>query len=175
MARWIPNPGEPVGPNEPIARRLFDEPLLSGAQDQKPFQGIDLRHFEETRDGEISFDRFGRSGVERPIVGYLYPLAQAMGAGLKPPRAFSGWLYVRARQLSEPKRGPKFPPVASPQVPPEEENVYHAHVVRPDGVDHYVMALYLREIFGRHGEPIVLKTKAPGASATARDEGAGKA
>ena len=76
MARWNPA-DKPVGANEPIGRRLFDEPLLAGADDQRKFAGLDLRNFEEKRDREFSVDRLGRTGKERAVIKYLNPRANA--------------------------------------------------------------------------------------------------
>ena len=66
MARkWNPRT-DPVGRNEPIGRRLFDEPMLMGAQDQPSFKGLDYRHFEVTpNDRELSLDRLGCTGIEK--------------------------------------------------------------------------------------------------------------
>jgi hypothetical protein len=153
MARWVPKPDDPIGPDEPIGRRIFDEPMLTGAQGQGPFPGISVRHFEENRDGEVSLDRCGRTNVEGGVLAYLFPRARAMGAAFNPPKPFTGWLAVRARQLAEPTRGPRLPPNPSPQSG-VDENVYHAHIATPGGMDHYIMALLLREIFARHGFPI---------------------
>src|SRR5690242_7723696 len=99
---WSPNPDNPIGLSESIARRLYDEPQLAGATDQAPLPLIDVRHFEETRGKEVSVDRCGQTGVERAVVNYLSPRAQQMGNSFKPPKAFSGWLYVRARDLIKP-------------------------------------------------------------------------
>lgn len=152
---WNPNPNQ-VGDKEAIGRRIYDEPMLAGATDQNPFAGIQVRHFEETRDREVSLDRCGATGAERGVLGYLFPRARAMGEALGPPKKFSGWLSVPAIALRRPSRGPAFPPIASPQ--PGEglaENKYHAHVTFPDGIDdHYIVALLLRNIFAIHGKPI---------------------
>jgi hypothetical protein len=102
---WTPNPKGAIGLNEPIGRRFYDEPMLAGAADQSAFLGIDLRHFEETRDRQISLDRCGNTSVEPGVLSYLFPRARAMGDAFTPPKAFSGWLYVRARELEQSRIG----------------------------------------------------------------------
>jgi hypothetical protein len=63
--KWDPKT-DPVGKNERIGRRLYDEPMLMGAHDQPSFKGLDYRHFEETReDKELSLDRLGCTGIEK--------------------------------------------------------------------------------------------------------------
>jgi hypothetical protein len=87
--KWNPKT-DPVGPKEPIGRRLFDEPMLMGAQDQPSFRGLDYRHFEETRgDKELSLDRLGCTGIEKKAKTYLRPHADAAGANRCPPRQFN--------------------------------------------------------------------------------------
>lgn len=56
------NPPSKVGPNEQIGRRLFDEPMLTGVTGQPSSSGIQLYHFEDTRDREVSLDRLGARG-----------------------------------------------------------------------------------------------------------------
>ncbi len=155
MARWQPQPDQPVGPNEHIGRRLFDEPMLAGAQDQPSFAGLDFRHFEETRDPEVSLDRLGQSGIDKAVVRYLRPRADKAGTTFRPPKAFNGWAVVRARLLSNPPHGPAVPVIASP-IPGQglDENIYHAHVATPDHFDHYSMALHLRHLFTSPGSSV---------------------
>jgi hypothetical protein len=69
--------------------------------------------------------------------------------------ALLGWAVTRARNLANSPR-PEFPNMvvhASP-VPKDgtddlSENVYHAHILKPNDIDHYYTALHLREIFLR--------------------------
>lgn len=151
MARWKPRGDEPVGGNEHIGRRLFDEPMLVGALNQRPFAGLDLRHFQETRDLEFSVDRLGRSGIEKPK-NYLRPRAEAAGQKFARPKAFNGWAVLRARQLECPPVGAALPVIASPVTGGglDDENPYHAHLLLP-AVGDYHTALHLRNLFGTYG------------------------
>src|SRR5690348_13522018 len=112
MARW--NPSAEVGANEAIGRRLFDEPMLVGARDQKPYAGLVLRHFQEKRSEEFSIDRLGRSNIEPAVLNYLKPRAALAGNNFKPPKSFNGWAVLRARQLRQPPVGTGFPVLSSP-------------------------------------------------------------
>jgi len=155
MALWNP-PGDHVGDNEHIGRRLFDEPMLIGAQNQKPYAGLDIRHFEETRDDEpFSLDRLGRSSIDRAVVRYLRPRAEMAGARFRPAKAFNGWAVLRARQLANPPVGRAqhgtFPVIASPDNGNGLlENIYHAHITI-SRIDHYTIALHLRHLFVSYG------------------------
>jgi hypothetical protein len=153
MARWIP-PSDRVDRNEHIGRRLFDEPMLVGAQDQKSFRGLLLRHFEERRDDRFSVDRLGRSGVDGAVVKYLQPLAEASGNTFHTPKRFDGWAVLRAHQLGNSTRGTPLSVVAFP----ENDNPYHAHIEthqllesEPEPLRHYHIALHLKELFSAKG------------------------
>ena len=166
MARWIPRSDEVVGPNEHVGRRLFNEPMLAGAQDQKPFAGLDYRHFEEKRDGEVSLDRLGRSSVEKAVVEYLRPRACGAGTRFHPPKPFNGWIVLKARQFGKPPTAQSKYALsvnASPITGSDlDENIYHAHVSTPENVDAYSMALHLRQLFATHGMPAPVDTVRPG-------------
>ena len=149
MATWIP-PSDRVDGNEHLGRRLFDEPMLVGARDQKSFSGLDVRHFEETRGDEVSLDRLGRSSVDRSVARYLQPLAEAAGAAFHSPRDFDGWAVLPAQKLQKPTRAGSLTVAPSP----EPENPYHAHVDtrallpnEPPSLRHYLIALHLRHLF----------------------------
>lgn len=159
MARWNPA-DKPVGTNEPIGRRLFDEPLLAGADDQRKFAGLDLRNFEEKRDREFSVDRLGRTGKERAVIKYLNPRANAAALKFKPPKRFNGWTVLRAKNFAVAVHNfPAMPVTASPIRGDElEENIFHAHLVLPAGKDHYETALHLRHLFS-NGEIVVQQTR----------------
>jgi hypothetical protein len=156
--KWNPKT-DPVTKNEPIGRRLFDEPMLMGAQDQPSFRGLDYRHFEETRaDRELSLDRLGYTGIERKAKNYLKPRADAAGANCVPPKQFNGWAHVRASALEKGWRGQLFPVIASPiDLDGIEGNTHHAHIVIEGDVA--FAAFHLREIFTRDGA--VEKTDPP--------------
>lgn len=153
---WKPQINKPIGQNEHIGRRLFDEQELVGAQGQKQLARLSLQHFLDTR-GEVSLDRLGPSGVEKAVVKYLQPRAERAGTRLKPPKAFNGWAVIRARQFDSPaaQRGVALSVVASPQHGAGlDENIYHAHIEDPPNfVDPdkkpYFLALHLRELFER--------------------------
>lgn len=154
MGRWKP-PTDHVGPNEYVGRRLFDEPMLVGARDQNAFRGLDLRHFEETRDNEFSLDRLGSTGVDKKVVGYLRVRANFQATTFRPTRAFNGWAVIGVRELTRPHKFARLSVLSVVPSPQNgvglSENLYHAHVVRPDGVDSYFMALHLRQVFTKHG------------------------
>jgi len=153
MARWIPQP-DAVGRNEHIGRRLFDEPMLTGAKDQKPFNGLLVNHFLETRDEQVSVDRLGKSSVDRSVVRYLMPLAESAGSAFLSPKRFDGWTVLPAHRVQETQQSP-LQVVASP----ETNNPYHAHIltesfltaVEQDKMRRHLVALYLRELFTKHG------------------------
>lgn len=152
---WKPQIDQPVGPDEPIGRRLFSQPSLVGAQDQKPLLKPSLRHFEDTR-GQVSLDRLGQTGVEKAVVKYLRPRADRAGTKLRPPKAFNGWAVLRARQFGSPPapQDEALSVVASPQDGHDlDENLYHAHVVNPD-IKPYYLALHLRHLFVTYGTTI---------------------
>ena len=169
MAKW--KPPETVGANKYIGRRLFTREALAGALDQpSPAELYEIVHFEPDRYNELSLDRIGRSSVEPKVLcNYLEP--RAMRAATRMHKtAFLGWAVTRARNLANSPR-PEFPNLvvhASP-VPREgaddlSENIYHAHVVKPNDIDHYYTALHLREIFLRdnHFEAVAAQARAHG-------------
>jgi hypothetical protein len=150
MARWSP-PAE-IGGNERIGRRMFDEPMLRGAEGQPAFAGLRLTHFQERRAPELSLDRLGATGIDRRVRQYLVPRAVTAGQKFAKPLRFDGWCYVAAKELAEAPQEPRFPVCASPDNEPEpDDNPYHAHVVRPDNVSVHVMSLQLRHIFTTRG------------------------
>src|SRR5262249_18203316 len=128
MPRWIPGANGPIGPNEPVARHLFDEPQLAGAGDQPPLIPLlDIRNFQETRGAEYSLDRLGRTGIERNVRVYLLERAIHAGTRFHPQRSFDGWAVVRARHLQPSQYIASL--VASPvRGDGLDENPYHAHV-----------------------------------------------
>jgi len=159
MARWEPDPREALGRAEHVGRRIFDEPQLVGAIDQKPFAGLlDLRNFEETRGDEFSIDRLGMSSVDKRVKGFLKPLAEAAGQKFQRPKRFDGWATAPSKRVISPARGAPIPVVASP----ENGNPYHAHLVTSDVLSeavsfrHYHMALFMRELFSGTGTSIHL-------------------
>lgn len=161
MPAWIPEAEKPVQSSEPIGRRLFDQPRLVGASDQRPLKGfLDLRDFEEKRDpGDVSLDRLGRTGVDKVVFRFLRDKAERAAERFTKPKKFHGWAVLRAKQLTGAIAGaPKFPLVPSPEIPHDpshiDHNPYHAHVCRPTGheKDSFFTALCLKHIFEQHSE-----------------------
>ena len=151
MGRWLPPSN--IGINEHIGRRLFDEPLLAGTADQPSFTGLLLIHFEEKRGDEYSLDRLGRSGIERGVVAYLKPRAEAAGTTFRNPKSFDGWAVVAARELVNARRAPSLAVIPSPVNNPEpNDNIYHAHVLKPQHMEAQYMALHLRHLFATYGK-----------------------
>ncbi len=160
MARWKPESS--VGKNEPIGRRLFDEPMLRGSGDQPTYKGLELFHFEEKRSTEISVDRLGRTGVDRKVTRHVLPRAQGAGRLFSTPKSFDGWAVVAAKEIQNGRKAqePGFQIEASP-VEDEEplDNEYHGHIVRPDDLTSHMMALELRHKFTHYGN--ILKSDLP--------------
>jgi hypothetical protein len=124
--------------------------MLVGAQDQPSLKGLDYRHFEESRDQQLSLDRLGLTGIEKKAKNYVRLRADAAGASCAPPKQFNGWIHARASALIMGWRGISFPVMASPvEGNGLEENTHHAHIVIED--DPIIAALYLRELFTRRG------------------------
>jgi hypothetical protein len=138
--------------NEQIGRRLFDEPMLKGTAGQPNFSGLRFNHFEETRGDEVSLDRLGASGIDRKVLNYLGPRADAAGQTFNKAKRFDGWAVVPARELAQARKEPKLPVIPSPVEDTEpSDNAYHCHVVRPDPLSSYFMALHLKHIFTSYG------------------------
>lgn len=155
--RWVPNSASPAGDREPIGRRLFAVPKLSGARDQKKWKDIlEITHFLEKRDpGEVSLDRLGEKSVDGRVRAFLLPRARADGATRTPPKDFGGWAWIRVDKLQNPPRGATgFQLVASPVAPSApgatDDNPYHAHVYRR--VSAYQTATELRQLFHDNGD-----------------------
>jgi hypothetical protein len=160
--RWQPRSGDPIGPKEPIGRRLFEEPTLVGAKDQKPKVFLNYRAFEENRPPyQVSFDRLGEKSRDDKVVDFLVEKAVNQGHSRKPPRDFHGWVHLPAALLTQPRRGTlKFVVEASPIAPDDASdpphNPYHAHISPPTGAsgptEPMTVALYLQAFFSDYGE-----------------------
>ncbi len=77
------------------------------------------------------------------------------GSKFNPTKPFNGWGVLQA-QLFEAvgSKQQKFstPVIASAVSGSDlEENIYHAHIVMPDEIDSYSMALHLRHLFTTRG------------------------
>ncbi len=143
MALWNP-PTDQIGHAEVIGRRLFDEPTLAGAEDQAPIT-LDLRHFLDDRNDDISVDRVGRGVLEQRVLEFLVPLAKASQR-----KSFNGWVTIRADKFKGSKHRPSFPVHPDP-IP---ENPFHARidtgaVAASDQHHHFHVALALREVFSK--------------------------
>jgi hypothetical protein len=125
-----------------------------GAEDQQPLGRLNLRHFEEKRDGLVSLDRLGLGNVDKTALLYLRPRAENAGKRFRTPKAFNGWAVLTANKFRSPpaRQGYALSVIASPEEGEGlDENLYHAHVATPDNMDSYTMALHLRELFENHG------------------------
>jgi hypothetical protein len=148
-------PGNTCEKNEHVGRRLFDEPLLAGGENQRQFTGLSINHFVENRSDEFSVDRLGRSSIERSITSLLQPLAIEAGKTFHTPQTFHGWVVLQAARVKEPFKGLQVDLVPSPTVP----NPYHAHIdtaglctaEENPRTRHYLVALHLRELFQTKG------------------------
>jgi hypothetical protein len=158
MARWDP-PAE-IGNSEHIGRRLFDEPMLVGTADQPSFAGLKLTHFEETRGNEWSLDRLGKSGIDRKVVAYLRPRAEAAGRMFRKPKSFDGWAVLPVRELTKARKPAALPVIASPiQDQAPKDNIYHAHTLKPQHMEAAYMALHLRHLFTTFGTVEKIQTE----------------
>ncbi len=128
---------------------------MAGAADMPAFEGLDLRHFQETRDNEYSLDRLGRSGLDKAVVRYLTKKAEDAGTRFRKPKPFSGWITARSSALAQGDAGKPINLVASPILEDGDSfNEYHAHAVRPTDQEDYFFALHLRHCFAKHGKKL---------------------
>jgi hypothetical protein len=137
---------------------LFNEPLLS-TKGQRPFVGLQVSHFEEKRDAQVSVDRMGRSSVETSVLKYLAPRVVASGDRRTPRRSFDGWAVIKVKDLTAEYKGHRLSIVSAPIAGESpEENPYHAHILLQPGStaagDPYFLALHLRNLFEKYGEVI---------------------
>ena len=172
MAKWPQ--ADKIGNGERVGRRLFDEPMLSGAAGQKSFGGIKLYHFEQNAP-EISLDRLGPSNdTQLAAREYLLPRAHADAKKFHKQKRFDGWAYVCVKELTTARnQEPSLSVVPSPlEGESPEDNKYHAHLLRPDTKTNYQMALHLRNLFVTHGgiEPSTNAQQQLEASAAANSE-----
>jgi hypothetical protein len=159
---WKPKDNEAIGSSEQIGRRLFDEPKLSGAPDQKPSGLLEMRNFLEKRSREFSVDRLGKGSVDKSVVGYLKSRCLLAENSFTKPRRFDGWAYIGWKKLirdtpwtihPSPKRADND--TAADVVWSDdncEQNRYHAHVLAPENVEPKLFAYDLRERFIKEGD-----------------------
>lgn len=158
MRRWVPDKAK-IGKGELLGRRLFPRPALAGATDQRPVPSFHLSNFEDSRNGEVSLDRLGRSSAERHVLNYLTPRAEAAADRFAPKRIFNGWACIQAKVLLENRKLPMSlvpSPIAgtSPQSAKDDmtENVYHAHTQPQGEFEPYFLALHLQSQFERYNK-----------------------
>ena len=156
MARWAPDSSK-IGKGELLGRRLFPRPSLVGATDQRPVPSLHLSNFEDTRDGEVSLDRLGRSSAEKQVLHYLTPRAEAAADRFTPKRIFNGWACIQAKVLLESRKLPMNlvpSPIAgtSPESGKDDltENIYHAHTQPQGKYEPYFLALHLQSQFEKY-------------------------
>jgi hypothetical protein len=153
MAPWNAREVSTIGNAEVIGRRRFKHPDLRGAAGQKkPVGGLDTRDFLEKRDTAISIDRLGKSGIDRKVLNYLLPRAEAHGLSQKPTKEFLGWACVQASKFLE--MAGKYGYLLIPSPVPGvvlADNDYHAHISYPNTIDAFHAALLVKEIFQQHG------------------------
>ena len=160
MSRWKPDPNADVGASELLGRRLFDQPQLIGAADQKIVPSLDYRNFEDTRDGQVSLDRLGRANAEAQVIRYLTPRAIAGGEKQNPPaKEFTGWASIQKQRLVAPQkvridvRASPDPGTGGHELSDDDltENIYHAHVeALDDKTSPYFLALHLKMLFEKY-------------------------
>jgi hypothetical protein len=180
MGRWIPKDSNPVGANEHIGRRIFDEPKLFGATDQNPFDGFALSHFEPGEDRELSVDRVGDGCFNPKAMGYLARRAEFAATTTHKPRTFHGWLTAPAAKLVHPRTKARWQIVPSPErgpmvngVSPEwndadlTQNRCHAHLPVPEDVDNLFFAFMVRAAFVANKTFFAPGAKSPGLPAIA--------
>lgn len=154
MARWIPDPAQPIGHKEQIGRRIFPKQALKAASSQPVSAELfTVSDFEESRGAcDVSVDRLGQTGIDKRVCTLLAPMAQA-AASARPNVGFHGWAVALAEDIARPRRGQAIPVVASPtpELPPLPANPYHAHI-DGTGWNHYVLAVYLHSIFAKRNQ-----------------------
>ena len=152
MARWVPNPARPIGKNEPIGRRIFDDIVWRDEANQGQKGRLRVDHFYDTRvEEDLSFDRLGKQGNPDPrVVNLLKQLANAEADNER--KSFEGWAYVAKRHLKKPLEDNEL------DIRPDddsEENPYHALLARDDYRERrlaYFLALHLVHIFEGKGK-----------------------
>jgi|GEM_PF-2395430 len=170
MALWTPD-ATAVAKNEFVGRRLFERQGLKGAQDQqRPADTYEIYHFEETRDGEVSLDRLGKTSVDGKVKNYLNPRSH-YAATLLHKKEFLGWAVTQAKAIQSPPNSYTISPspIAAQDGGPVTdkgesltENKFHAHVAIPDRLTPYEMAVILAHIFEKDYR---FENAAPAASA----------
>jgi hypothetical protein len=157
---WKLDTDAPVGRNEYLGRRLFaTSPRLVGGKNQKDNDSFHYTHFlNRPGDTKTSFDRLGRSSVERAVKRELCPIAATAGQRFNPARDFRGWAVIQVQKLCDPPaRAPdsyrQLKVVPSPLTSSDgEENRFHAEIDTPSGVTPYDIAHHYYTMFSDYGK-----------------------
>lgn len=149
--RWVPDPGEGIGSNEPLGRRVFDDPVWRDSLQQGLKYVIRYDHFYDTRLSEnLSLDRLGSAGnPSKKVIAFLK--AKADREASQRNTRFEGWAYLLAKhfKLLEKPLPLRPSPVSGPL-----ENPYHADLQRDsyrEKKDAYLLALHLKQLFEVNG------------------------
>jgi len=155
--RWNPKPDAPIGVQEQVGRRIFDEPKLRGVEDQPELGILSVEHFREKRDPNVSLDRLGRSGIEPKVKKHLIPRCELQGKKFEKSKEFEGWAVIKVKDLvNKWAKVPQWEVHASPVEKQGSEefsdNEYHAHANCSEENNDLGAALFLRHLFERYGQ-----------------------
>lgn len=155
--RWRPEAGKHLGPSEHLGRRIFEEAKLAGVADQPNFATLNIEHFRESRDPEISLDRLGRAAVEPKVRAYLAPKCKWQATTFNKQKRFEGWAVIKAKDLVKQNRGlPKWEVHPSPEPAKgdidDSGNEYHAHAICCEDVEEIRRAIFFRYLFEKFGQ-----------------------
>ena len=156
MATWQPNPSGPIGDNEPLGRRIFDDAIWRDALAQGKTHIFRPDHFDDNRLAEdLSFDRLGMSGnPQAKVLRFLDALAQAEAENHGKDHA--GWGWVLRKNLRDSDRtvlkvlpSPIIDDLDSP------DNPYHADLSRENHrtvQQAKYLSLHLAHLFNKIGK-----------------------
>lgn len=169
--RWQPAPDAPLGKQERVGRRLFDEPELRGVEGQPNLGVVSLSQFREKRGREVSLDRLGRTGIEPKVKNYLVPRCDYQASSFGKQKQFEGWATIKVADLTNKwSETPQWTAHPSPVMMDEDEelteNVYHAHTVCSESRADAGTALFLRHLFERYGSLEIVQREERNAFAT---------
>ena len=156
MATWQPDPADPIGDNEPLGRRIFDDDLWRDALAQGMAHIFRPDHFYDNRlEEDLSFDRLGMSGNPQAIVlSFLNALAHAEAENRGKDHA--GWGWVLRKNLRDSDRAVlKVRPSPIIDDPDSPDNPYHADLLRENHRTKQqanYLALQLAHLFNKNGE-----------------------
>lgn len=156
MATWQPDPADPIGDNEPLGRRIFDDPVWRDdlAQGMGPIFRPD--HFDDNRlEEDLSFDRLGMQGNPHPkVLRLLIALAQSEAENQNKDHA--GWGWVLRKNLRDSDRTVlEVRPSPIINDPDSPDNPYHADLSRENHRTEQqakYLALHLAHLFNKNGK-----------------------